>query len=279
MTHDICEMVGRSQVQHGPHSNRIYLMKLDRSDLPGIVDRLDAFARENRYTKIFAKVPASAARPFTSQGYEIEATISCFYNGTEDAAFLGKFLDPGRARAENQAELDRVLSLAKSKATDASAACAPPSGFDLASCGPDNAGEMSAVYKEVFPTYPFPIHDPGYLRDTMKSHIDYFGVRRKARLVALSSAEMDHRGANVEMTDFATLPSHRGHGFAVLLLRAMEAAMRERRMITAYTIARAVSPGMNITFAKMGYTFSGTLINNTNISGGIESMNIWHKVI
>ena len=53
--------------------------------------------------------------------------------------------------------------------------------------------------------------------------------------------------------------------------------MRQKNMRTAYTIARAISPGMNITFAKAGYKFSGTLINNTNISGGIESMNVWYK--
>ena len=35
--------------------------------------------------------------------------------------------------------------------------------------------------------------------------------------------------------------------------------------------------GMNITFAKQKYIFAGTLVNNTDISGGIESMNIWYK--
>jgi hypothetical protein len=34
---------------------------------------------------------------------------------------------------------------------------------------------------------------------------------------------------------------------------------------------------MNITFAKLGYRYGGRLINNTNISGSIESMNVWYK--
>jgi hypothetical protein len=34
---------------------------------------------------------------------------------------------------------------------------------------------------------------------------------------------------------------------------------------------------MNITFAKRGYNFGGRLINNTNICGGTETMNIWYK--
>jgi len=34
---------------------------------------------------------------------------------------------------------------------------------------------------------------------------------------------------------------------------------------------------MNITFSKCHYSFGGTLKKNTNISGGIESMNVWYK--
>ena len=52
---------------------------------------------------------------------------------------------------------------------------------------------------------------------------------------------------------------------------------KRRGLKTAYTIARAVSAGMNRTFAKSGYTFAGTLVNNTHISGHIQSMNIWWK--
>ena len=88
---------------------------------------------------------------------------------------------------------------------------------------------------------------------------------------------MDTVSKNVEMTDFATLSKFRGNSYANLLLRFMENEMRSRGMQTAYTIARAISPGMNITFGKAGYTYGGRLINNTNIAGQIESMNVWHK--
>ncbi|MDD4047577.1 MAG: putative beta-lysine N-acetyltransferase, partial [Clostridia bacterium] len=39
------------------------------------------------------------------------------------------------------------------------------------------------------------------------------------------------------------------------------------------------SYGMNISFAKHRYQYCGTLINNTNISGSIESMNVWYKAL
>jgi beta-lysine N6-acetyltransferase len=34
---------------------------------------------------------------------------------------------------------------------------------------------------------------------------------------------------------------------------------------------------MNKTFLKFDYCYSGTLINNTNIAGSIESMNVYYK--
>jgi putative beta-lysine N-acetyltransferase len=79
------------------------------------------------------------------------------------------------------------------------------------------------------------------------------------------------------MTDFATLPEARGKGLAGVLLSEMEKNMQRERIATAYTIARARSFGMNVVFARAGYTFAGTLVNNTNIAGGLESMNVWYK--
>jgi hypothetical protein len=34
---------------------------------------------------------------------------------------------------------------------------------------------------------------------------------------------------------------------------------------------------MNITFARAGYRYAGTLVNNTQICGQLESMNVWYK--
>jgi len=275
--HDICETLGNSEIQHGPFSNRIYLMKLDKGDLPGIIEELNKRAEKKGYTKIFAKVPAEVEREFTSRGYSREAYIPGFYKGEEGAAFLGKYFDPVRAEAENREELEKVLYLSGGKSRENPEKAALPEGFSLLKCEPEHLGAMSQLYRIVFPSYPFPIHDPGYLEETIHSHVDYFGIVKDGALAALSSAEMDIKGSNVEMTDFATLPEFRGLGLAQFLLQEMEEAMILKGMRTAYTIARAISPGMNITFSRRGYQYGGTLVNNTQISGSIESMNIWYK--
>ncbi|MEJ2544287.1 MAG: putative beta-lysine N-acetyltransferase [Calditrichaceae bacterium] len=132
-------------------------------------------------------------------------------------------------------------------------------------------------YKQVFESYPFPIFNPEFIKTTMNDNVVYFGIYDKHNLIAAASSEMDVKSQNAEMTDFATLPDYRGHNLSLTLLREMEAEMRQRKIKTLYTIARSHSPGMNITFAKLNYSYSGTLINNTDIFGKIESMNIWYK--
>ena len=111
----------------------------------------------------------------------------------------------------------------------------------------------------------------------MKQNVNYFGVEIKEDLVALSSAEIDEAALNVEMTDFATLPKWRGNSLSIHLLLLMENEMKQRGIKVAYTLARAASRSINIVF--FGYQYGGRLKNNTNISGNIESMNIWHKRI
>lgn len=278
--YDKIEKLLNSQIQHGNSSNRIYLMKLAKNDGPNIIAALDDLAKEKGYTKIFSKVAAADAELFLQAGHKAEGTIPGFFSGSEDAFFMGKYLDDSRAVPENAQQLEQILALAREKAQQGRAKAPKPShNGDLIMdiCTPDDAEEMAMVYKQVFPTYPFAIDDPEYIRQTMASHIVYYAARYAGNIVALSSSEMDEAAGNVEMTDFATLPHWRGNGLGLSLLSMMEEDMAKRGIKTAYTIARAVSPGMNITFAKAGYAFGGTLVNNTNISGRIESMNIWYK--
>jgi len=265
-------------IQHGRLNDRVYLMQLHPGDLPGILGDMERLAKEQAYTKIFAKVPASHAAAFTEGGYGQEARAPRFFSGEEDCAFMSRFLSVERGVDPHAQEAIAIVDLAQEKGRDAPSDLGPPP-FEIRPAEPGHAAELAAVYREVFASYPFPIHDPAYLTETMHEHVRYFCAFDGDRIVAASSAEMDREQRNVEMTDFATLPASRGSGIAVYLLWRMEEEMRRLGMLTAYTIARARSAGMNITFARCGYAFGGRLVNNTDISGSIESMNVWHKAL
>lgn len=274
---DRVETLDGATIQHGPYNRRIYLMKLGEAVPSKLLPAMLALCEREDYSKIFAKVPARHEADFLELGFQAEARVPGFFQGTEDAVFLGLYLDPARRAAGKAEEVAAIRDLAQGKQARPSPKPGPE--LVLRRCGPEDIPEMAPLYGQVFATYPFPISEPDFLAETMASHVVYFGVWRKGRLVALSSAETDREDLNVEMTDFATLPERRGQGYARMLLTRMEQAMREEGIRTAYTIARALSPGMNITFARHGYRYGGCLVNNTNICGSIESMNVWYRTL
>lgn len=272
---DKIEKLGRSLIQHGVSNNRIYLLKLDSSDLPEIIPQLNAIAEKNGYSKIFAKIPEPCLPAFLEDGFIQEGSIPYFYSGQVAASFCGKFINPERKKTEHREEIEKIIELAQSKRN---ATIKPlPKELSLRMATEADASELADLYKVVFRSYPFPIHDSDYLIETMRTNVVYFVAEKNGKIVAASSGEMDLENHNAEMTDFATSPDHLGLGLAVHLLQFMESEMKKRNILTLYTIARAISPGMNITFSKCGYHVGGTLINNTQISGTIENMNLWYK--
>ncbi|RDU24442.1 putative beta-lysine N-acetyltransferase [Anaerosacchariphilus polymeriproducens] len=275
---DVIQKIGNSIVHHGKQSNRIYLMSLDSSDTPSIVDRLNEYAQKENYTKIIAKVPSSAKDTFLKNEYKEEAMVPNFYHGKEDGLFLVKYLDENRAVNQLEEQCDHILKLAESKEV-LKEGIPLEKDFCCRKAEESDIEDMVEVYKKVFKTYPFPIYDKKYIAETMKDNVIYLGIWFKEKLVAISSIEAAYKYSNAEMTDFAILEEYRGNGFAGYLLNEMEKILKDLGIKMAYTIARATSAGMNMTFSKHGYLYSGTLINNTNIAGQIESMNVWYKLI
>ena len=279
---DKIEKIGNASIiQHGQLNKRVYLMKLDSTDCPlTIIQEINKLARENKYTKIFCKIPASAAPLFLANGFLPEAQIPAFYNNEEAAFFVSKFLSSDRLL---EIETDRLSDLSKllneQKSMSIGAKSASTDGITLRRLDKADYEQITEIYREVFVTYPFPIYNPGFILKSIEDGTQYYGAEIEGKLVALASAEIDKKGKNAEMTDFATLPQFRGRSLAVLLLGEIEKAMKVQGITTLYTIARLNSVGMNKTFLKMNYCYSGTLIKNTHIAGKIESMNVLYKHI
>jgi beta-lysine N6-acetyltransferase len=265
-----------SLIQHGPNNKRIYLLKASDKDLLSLPQRLIRMANKNGYGKIFVKESENHILPFLIAGFTVEARIPGMYPREKEGVFLSYYLDENRKIEDDLDLYENNLQLAFKKPSIRRKPTISRD-FKIRPCSEDDIPAMQAIYREVFPTYPFPIHEGDYLLKTMKEDVDYFCVMQKSNIIALSSAEKDSVNRYVEMTDFATLDKWRGNALAVSLLYRMEKEMSAQGYQTAFTIARAASPGMNITFAKAGYHYAGRLKNNTNISGHIESMNIWYR--
>lgn len=273
---DKIELFNNVLIHHGDYNNRLYILKFPEEGNRNLIKKITRKAIDSGYTKVVGKVQQSHLEAFLSLGYKLETTIPKFYNGKEDCCFLSKFLSIERA-AFNSRPLKEFKKFLDIKSI--SQQTAMPEGIIFRELTQDDASEMALIYKEVFATYPFPIYEKDYLIETMQNNVVYFGAFKNDKLISISSAEMDTNSRNAEMTDFAVLPETRGKGLSKILLDMMEAKMKQLDIITLYTIARLNSVPMNKTFLRAGYHYAGTLINNTNISGGIESMNVLYKHI
>ncbi len=279
MQPDIIEAFHGQTIQHGKFNDRIYLMKFNPDSSQHLPAKLIELAREKQYSKIFAKIPQEHTETFLHAGFQCEAAIPGFYNGHQTACLLSYYFSESRQQPATAKVNEEVFEVCRRKQQEQLSCVKLDNSMILRPCTPEDVSEMARLYQKVFASYPFPIDDPDYIRQTMATHVDYFGIWLSGQLIALSSAEVDMDWGNVEMTDFATAPEARGASLAMILLAHMEQAMQAKHITTAYTIARAASFGMNITFAKLGYTFGGRLIKNTQIGGQFEDMNVWFKAL
>jgi putative beta-lysine N-acetyltransferase len=273
---DIIEKFDNATIHHGKFNNRLYILKFPPDGEKNLIKAICKKAIKNEYTKITGKVPRKTVSKFLKNGFKIEAVIPRFYKGINDCYFVSKFLDKDRAVFDPGSlnEFKKVLDSYEAKPQ-----VKIEHNYDVRQLNADDVNDITELYREVFDSYPFPIHEDRYIIETMKSHVIYYGIYVKGKLLSISSAEMDIESKNAEMTDFAVSNDARGLGLSKILLQYMEDEMKKKEMNTLYTIARLESIPMNKTFMGAGYSFAGTLINNTNISGGIESMNVWYKYV
>lgn len=255
-------------------NRRLRVLRYRASDHRAMVAELQRQAARRQLGKIFVKAPARDRAVLQTAGMVYEATIRGYYDGS-DAAVMALFVDEERRVQPHREEEEHILAAVQ--ATPPSDELRPlPEGYEVRRARPDDAEDLAELYGKVFVSYPFPITEPAYLRDTMASHIVYEIVRDEAgELVAAASAETDTAHNNAEMTDFATLPSQRGLGLARRLLDGLEGVMEEAGITNLYTIARARSAGMNRVFYNQGYEWTGTLVNNCHIAGEFEDMHVW----
>lgn len=264
---DQVQTIGASLIQHGKHNDRIYLMKLADEDRATLFETFDRLIAEFNYSKIFAKIKTKHLDTFLDRGFVKEAEMP-------STVFVSRFIDPKRLDRTKPDVLDAVLDRSQSEKELPIPDLAE--GFEERLISKRDADVVAKLYAKVFASYPFPIDDPKFILESMNKGVRYYGIQRieDDALVALSSSEPS--GNLFEMTDFATDPDCRGLGFARRLLKQMEDDLKGQTDVL-FTIARGLSMGMNLTFRRGGYSFGGSLVNNTQIFGDLETMNVWYK--
>ena len=257
------------------YNRRLKVLNFE-GDLALICRRLDYLASKNQFDKIFIKATAEDWQGFLAHGYMLEGIILHYFGG-ENAYVVSRFLSRDRITSpmllEESALIQELMERPRAQRS-----LELPEGYQLAVATEDDIPGLVILYSHVFESYPSPLTMPDFLLSTMRRNLVYAVIKDPdGNIVSAASADIDVKHRNAEMTDCATFSSERGKGLMRILLVRLEEELKRRGILCAYTLARATAPGMNKVFYDLTYEYCGRLINNCDISGGFEDINIWSK--
>lgn len=258
------------------YNRRIKIMDYQADDLEALILKVRFLAEANGFDKNFCMAHPEDWVGFLRHGYVLEAVLKYYLNG-RDAFIMSKFRSQERLTSKHL--MEEILMVEKMMATKPSTAPRPalPEGFEVRMARREDIPELLELYKGIFASYPSPLTHASYLETVFQTDAVYAVCTRHGEIVSAASGELHPRLQAVELTDCATVESVRGLGLMSHILALLEDEMRRRDYICAYTMARARSFGMNAVFHRLGYIFNGRLVNNCDIFGDMEDMNIWVK--
>lgn len=255
------------------YNQRVKLLRYEATDLGAMILRVRALAAVNGFDKVTAMAGKDDWLEFLRFGYVLEAVIKYFHDGA-DAYVVSKFRS--QERLASPSLMEEILLIERIMASPPDVERTPmPEGYELRFAERSDIPELLALYQTIFETYPSPLIHGSYL-ETVFEHESLFAVcTHDGAIVAAASAELHPHDRAAELTDCATRKDARRLGLMTHILGLLEGELRTRGYVCAYTMARARSYGMNNVFYRMGYSFQGRLVNNCDIYGAYEDMNIW----
>jgi len=144
---------------------------------------------------------------FMATGFSCEAFIKGYFAGT-DMYFVTMYFSATRQRTEKWMEEESILQKLLSNKDKIET----PSVEQIKVATPAQACELARLYNEVFKVYPTPLGDEAYIIKTMKEGTVYACIESDHHIVSASSAEINWKFKNAELTDCATLPQAEGKG-------------------------------------------------------------------
>ncbi|MCO5141906.1 MAG: putative beta-lysine N-acetyltransferase [Oligoflexia bacterium] len=257
------------------YNQRIKILKYKAEDFQAMIMAIRWIAEANGFDKIICMASRSDWQKFLRFGYVLEAMIKYYLNG-DDAYVMSKFRSQERL---SSGSLMEEMLLIEKILNDSEQHVQTPlkENFRVRMAKPDDVPKLISLYQEIFETYPSPLIHSSYFEMVFQKDSIFAVCEDNGVIVSAASAELNHDYLSAELTDCATRKQVRGHGIMTHILQFLEVELQKRNYICSYTMARARSFGMNNVFYRMGYEFLGRLVNNCDIYGAYEDMNIWAR--
>ncbi len=257
------------------HFNR--RLKVDHilGSVEDVLDKVEELAIQYSYEKIIMFIRSEQFPFFLSKAYTLEAIINAYFNGS-DGYILTKYFEISRRNSDKWVSEDQLLTAIYSSKKNRNIVELPDK-YRLSRATTQDAKKLAKLYSTVFQIYPTPLNDEAYIKHVLSTGSIFYCIYYEDEIVSAASADINEKYSHAELTDCATLSEHRKHGFMKLLLTKLEEDLASKQIFCAFSIARALSYGMNDCFAQLGYTYRGRLANNCYIFDKIEDMNVWVK--
>lgn len=235
------------------------------------------FASKQHLDKIICNCTSDYFETFTNSGFVLEGKIHGYYKG-KDAFCVSYFITSDRKVCSNFSKKDLLVkeclnhknTYIKNKNNIE---------YTIRNATEADIEEMIKLFATVFSTYPSPIYNDEYLKQSMHEKVLYKVAVYNEKIVSIASADMDKENLNAEITDCATYPAYGGNGILSNIIYSLECDLKSKGFITLYSLSRSINPSINFVLSKHNYNYTGRLINNCNICGTFEDMNIWVKNI
>ncbi len=273
------EKIEGALVYHGNMHNRIYFPEENLVDLGSLLPKMKNLAKTKNYEKILSKAPESSMNIFKANGYEVEAKIPGLYNGTIDGYFLAEYVRKERRQKDEKsaktiASVKKIALAANKPKTDSQLLM--PSNLKIRKLTEKDFEALEELHKKAYKYHPDQIKNRTHFTALAGMDHLFFGLFENDELLVSTTLAIHKNEANMEIVDFVTHPNFRGQNLSYFLVQDMKEQMVNFGCKTMYTMVRATSYGLNITFSKHGFTFAGTLTNNCVVRDTMESMNVWY---
>ena len=240
-----------------------------------LIEKAEELISTHKAEKLIVKVRNEDYFRFLEKGLQPEAVVDRYFLGS-DAHFFSKFYTPERKKNDHWVIEDGIIHSIYQLDTIVQKTV-PPKEYELRLADESCAVELASLYRQVFPIYPTPLHDPEYIKKTIKEGTIYYTFFYQGNIVSAASAEVNSFYKNAELTDCATLTEHRKYGLMKIILQELEGELKRKGIYCAYSIARSLSFGMNAVLFQLGYSYRGRFMNNCYIYDKLENMNMWVK--
>lgn len=262
------------EICHDPFNKRVRVDDY-HGNIRKVLRRTEKLADDWKVEKIIIKGRQEDLLALIESGYTLEASIDDYFLGSP-CYFFTKYLSLNRKTnsfyLEGNEIIEQIYQLEKANLIND-----PPQQYTLSKATEHDAKQLATLYAQVFQIYPTPLNNEAYIKQTMREGTIYYYYSINGEIVSAASAEVNDFYKNAEITDCATLPEHRKFGLLKSVIAKLEEDLQNKGIFCVYSIARALSFGMNAALYQLHYNYRGRLINNCFIFDKIEDMNVWVK--